>query len=421
MDTRNADEIAYRRRAIRLTLKGKRPSEILKQIPRTRQWLHKWQHRFEHGGWAGLASHGRRPHHSPHAYHRPARAVIVQMRRRLARSCVGLVGARAVQQEIRRGRLLRPVPSLGTINRWLKEAGLIEHAPPAPEKVYYPAPCVGPGGVVQARDWIARYLEGGEKVFVFHTVDAHTRALQQTLKPDKTVASLLGHVGEVWQRLGVPDFLQLDNDSAFTGGQRTPRRVGVFVRLALYLGIELIFTPPAEPKRNGLVEGLNGLWASKCWARHHFRSLQEVRRKSQQFTDWYAHHSCPPALDGLTPAQAHRRVPSRRLTPAQVRSLPAQLPVPAGRLHFIRRVSATGEIGFLGETWKVSKRLAHQYVWATVSTHAQRLEIYHRCSERGAARLVTTYAYAIAEGVRRVPPEYRRRRGYRRVLQILGG
>lgn len=420
MDKKNADEIAYRHRAIRLTLKGKRPSEILKQIPRTRQWLHKWQRRFEQGGWTGLASHCRRPHHSPHAYHRPARTVIVQVRRRLARSGVGLVGARAVQQEIRRGRLLRSLPSLGTINRWLKGAGLIEPAPPAPEKVYYPAPCVGPEVVLQMMDWIARYLEGGEKVFVFHTVDTHTRALPQTIKPDKTVASLLAHVREVWQRLGVPDFLQLDNDSAFTGGQRTPRCFGVFVRLALYLGIELIFTPPAEPKRNGLVEGLNGLWASKFWARHHFRSLPEVVRKSQQFTDWYAHHYFPPALAGLTPAQAQRRVKRQRLTPAQVRTLPVPVPLTAGRLHFIRRVSATGEISFLGETWKVGKRLAHQYVWATVSTRAQRLTLYHRCSERGAARLVKTYEYAITERVRRVQPEYRRRRGHRRGLQILG-
>jgi hypothetical protein len=101
--------------------------------------------------------------------------------------------------------------------------------------------------------------------------------------------------------------------------------------------------------------------------------------------------------------------------------LTAQLPLTAGQLHFLRRVSATGEISFLGERWKVSKRLAHQYVWATLSTHAQRLEIYHRCSERGAARLVTTYAYAIAEGVRRVQPAYRRRRGHRQGLQIVGG
>jgi hypothetical protein len=330
MDKQNTDEIAHRRRALRLTLQGKRPGEILKQIPRTRQWLHKWQQRFEHGGWAGLASHSRRPHHSPQTYPRSARAVIVNMRCRLARRRVGLVGARAVRQEIRRGRLLRPVPSVGTINRWLKAGGLIEQAPPLPKKVYSPAPGVGQDQVLQVMDWIARYLEGGAKVFVFHTVEAHTRALSQTLKPDKTVASLLAHVVAVWQRLGLPDFLQLDNDSAFTGGQRTPRRFGAFVRLALYLGIELIFTPPAEPKRNWLVEGLNGLWASKFWDRHHFRSLPEVVRKSQQFTHWYAHPYFPPALAGLTPAQAQRR----RVPPRPADSRPgahlAQAPAPHG-------------------------------------------------------------------------------------------
>ena len=172
----------------------------------------------------------------------------------------------------------------------------------------------------------------------------------------------------VWQRLGLPDFLQLDNDSAFTGGQRTPRRFGALVRLALSLGTELIFTPPAEPKRNWLVEGLNGLWAGKFWGRNHFRSLPEVVRQSQQFTHWYAHHYSPPALAGLTPAQAHRRgVPPRRLTSAQVRAVPKHLPLTAGRLPFIRRVSATGEISVLGERRKVGKRLAHQYVWAPVA------------------------------------------------------
>ena len=42
MDKQNADEIAYRHRTLRLTLQETRPGEILKQILRTRQWLHKW-------------------------------------------------------------------------------------------------------------------------------------------------------------------------------------------------------------------------------------------------------------------------------------------------------------------------------------------------------------------------------------------
>lgn len=173
------------------------------------------------------------------------------MRRRLARNCVGLVGARAVRQEILRARLLRPVPAVATIKRWVKAAGLSRQAPPVPEKVSYPEPCLDQDRVLHAMDWIARYLAGGAKVFVCHTVDAQTRALWQTLRSDKTVASVLGHVLAVWQRLGLPDFLQLDNDAACTGGGKTPRRFGVVVRLALSLGIALIFTPRQSRSATG--------------------------------------------------------------------------------------------------------------------------------------------------------------------------
>jgi hypothetical protein len=130
-------------------------------------------------------------------------------------------------------------------------------------------------------------------------------------------------------------------------------------------------------------------------------------------------HVLPPALEGLTPGQAQRRVKRQRLTPAQARALPQHLPITAGRLHFIRRVSAAGEIRLLGERWTVSKRVAHGYVWATVITHARRLEIYHRCSERGEARLLKTYEYALPEGVQRLRPEFRRSRVRRPVLKLL--
>lgn len=230
----------------------------------------------------------------------------------------------------------------------------------------------------------------------------------QTLTTDKTGASLLRHVLEVWQKLGLPDFLQLDNDAAFNGGGKTPRRIGVFVRLALFLGIELIFTPPAEPKRNGVIERVNGLWGESFWDRNHFRSLTDLRRKSHRFIEWYEHRYFPQSLDGKTVGQACRGQKRIRLTAPQVRTLPEALPITQGRIHFIRRVSAAGEIRLLNETWKVSKSLAHRYVWATVITYAYRLEIYHRRSQRAAPRLIKSFDYQLPEV--RVPlrPEYRR-------------
>ncbi len=91
----------------------------------------------------------------------------------------------------------------------------------------------------------------------------------------------------------------------------------------------------------------------------------------------------------------------------QIASLPEQLPITAGRVHFIRRVAPDGTISFLGETWKISKRLAHQYVWATIVTHQRRLEIYHQRSEESPRRLIKIFDYQIQEPVRRLRPEFK--------------
>jgi hypothetical protein len=402
------DELHWRRQAIRLRLKGWRVCEILTRIPRTREWLRKWWQRFLSHGWKGLHDQSRRPVHVSQAYAPQAHTVVQHVRRALEQRQVGLIGARAIQQEIRQQQLLYPVPSLATIKRWLHTAGIthpvIAEQPPG----YYPAPERPPGAVWQACDWIARYLDGGAKVFVFHTVDLETRALGQTIREDKTVTSVRAHLLTTWQTLGLPHRLHLDNDAAFTGGERTSRRFGTVVRLCLYVGIEVVFLPPGEPKRNAVVERINGLWARQFWERNHFGRVGEVLRRQQVFLDWYAQEYTPPSLSGLTPAQAQRRVRRVRLSKRQAQSLPAVLPITAGRVHFVRRVAADGTISFLGETWTVSKRLAQQYVWATVITHCRRLELYHRRSARAKWRRIKICDYMLPETVCRLRPEFKR-------------
>jgi hypothetical protein len=51
---------------------------------------------------------------------------------------------------------------------------------------------------------LARYLEGGTKIFAFHTVDLESHALTQTIRTDKTVASVRTHLLETWQKIGLP-------------------------------------------------------------------------------------------------------------------------------------------------------------------------------------------------------------------------
>jgi putative transposase len=268
-------------------------------------------------------------------------------------------------------------------------------------------------------DWTARYLEGGEKVFVFHTVDAHTHALAQTSSRDKTTTSAVcAHLLQACAGVGVPDFLQLDNDAAFTGWGKTPGGFGRFVRLALYLGIELIFIPPGEPERNYLVEGVHHLWAQSFWSKNHFASVKAFQRKSPRFLAWYDDYE-PPVLQGLTVKEACKGVKRSKLTPRASNQLPPEVPLTAGRLHFIRRVNARGVINIRKEDWKVSRRLAGEYVWATLDLRRERLEIYHRRSAKAKAKVVKTHSYPITERVERVKLEYRRRTTRVRVLKII--
>ncbi len=219
------DERQRRAQAIRQWLGGKRSQELLRRAQRSRAWLSKWRRRFEREGHAGLTSRSRRPRRSPRACSPRVVSLIVQTRRRLVRQHVGLIGPRAIRRELRQLRLGRQLPSLATIKRVLRAQGLVKRlsAPPA---VYFPHPQTVLCGCLHAIDWTCRYLETGPKVYAFHTLNLQTRACAQTIATDKSTPTVMRHVLDAWETLGIPDFLQLDNDAAFNGGYKVPRVIG---------------------------------------------------------------------------------------------------------------------------------------------------------------------------------------------------
>jgi len=391
-------ERTWRRKAIRLTLRGLRPKDIRKQIPRSRRWLWKWQARFQALGWCGLKSESRRPHHYLRRYSNTVRRRVVCIRRQLEHAKLGWIGAKAIQRAWKRRYPGQRCPGKSSIYTMLHRAGVLR---PTPHRVAYcPRPTATPQFVLHAMDWTQRYLEGGPKVYAFHTVMIPDRALYQTISPDKRSTTACGHLLETCQQLGIPDGLQLDNDAAFNGNRKVARVFSPFVRLALYLGIELIFIPFGEPQRNGVVERVNGLWSQGFWQRRHFRSVPQVQHSSPVFVHWYTAEYLQPAPTAPTPP--------RRLTQRQRYALPKALPITAGRIHFERRVDDLGNIALLNETWHIDQRLAGQYVWATIVTHEQRLKIYQPRSAQQPMRWRKTFRYEIAEPVRPLRPEFRR-------------
>jgi Homeodomain-like domain len=418
MNEKNPEEIRYRRLAVQLFDKGKSPAAILAIIPRSRSWLFKWKKRFEQQGRPALDSLPKAPHHSPQSYSFAVVKLVVRVRKRLEQSVAGHVGPRAIQQELVQGRLLNPPPGLTTIKRWLKEAGVLDSPAESDKAAYYPEPQLGEAGVIFACDWTERYFTGGEKVFVFHTIDLRTHALVQTLRPDKSTESAWEHLLACGAQLGLPDLLQMDNDAAFTGLGRTPHAFGRFVRLALYLGIEPLFIPPAEPERNHVVERVHGTWAASFWNKNHFASSRALERKSPQFLLWYKTYA-PPALGGLTVKQAATQLRCPKLLRRQLAQIPDELPLTAGRLHFLRKVDAQGNITILKEHWRASKTLIGHYIWATLDIRKAALFLYHRRSERARPRLIKHYVYEIKEKVHKLKPEFHRRARKVDILQII--
>lgn len=418
MNAQNQDELYYRRLAFKLFEKGKSPKQILAQIPRKRSWLFKWKRRFEEHGWQALEGLSKAPHRCPHAYAASTKNLVLRVRQKLEQAAVGLVGARAIRHHLQHYRLVKVVPSGSSIKRWLRAAGLRGGESPTDKEPYYPVPRLGLERVFFSLDWLARYLEGGQKLFVFHTIDHASHALWQSVDTAKTTRVACAHLVESCCRVGVPDFLQIDNDAAFTGLGRNKGSFGQFVRLCLYFGIEPVFIPPAEPKRNGLVEGVNGLWARSFFAKNHFASVPDFLRKRYRFLRWYEDYA-PPALQGLSVSQARRQRKRHKLTRKQVQHVPAPLPLSEGRVHFIRKVDQRGCVNILKERWRISKSLVGEYVWATIDLQRRSLQIYHRRSHRAQTRLVKSHEYRIKEKVTRLPPEYRRRKRRVKVLQII--
>lgn len=396
------EERQTRRKAIRLLAAGKTVEAVLAKVGRSRAWLNKWKGRYERHGASGLRSQSRSPRHKARAWPQAMHKMVVMTRGRLARAGAGLKGARAIWVELKAVLKGQAVPSVRTIGRMLKDAGVAGQASDA-MSAYRPHPCRELCGAMDGMDWTCRYLKGGEKVYAFHTLDLHTSMLTQTLSHDKSYATLREHALKGWKTLGIPHFLQMDNDAIFCGGYKVQRVFGQFTRLCLWMHIQPIFLPFEEPDFNFQVERVNGLWGGNAfWLRHTFGSLAQVCRTNYYFQQWFAHRYTPPALNGLTPVQAAALAPARSILPDTL-VIPDPLPICPGCVHFIRRVLPDGSIRILNEFWPVRTRLAGHYVWATVQPHLALLDIWHRHSLSADWQLIKHIPYPLNEPIATSP------------------
>lgn len=79
-----------------------------------------------------------------------------------------------------------------------------------------------------------------------------------------------------------------------------------------------------------------------------------------------------------------------------------EIPVVAGKIHFIRIVDSKGEVIVLNERFHVGEEYIGEYVWATIDTKEQSLDIVYN-DEVMVVQKIRRFDYGINENV--VDPE----------------
>ena len=411
METPDPD-VELRREAIRRRLQGERPCDIGRALRRSRAWFYKWWTLFQRHPQLELGSRSRVAHTIPNKTPAAIEKTVVRIRRALEAAKTpstryGLIGHRAIRAELERLGV-DPLPSLPTIQRILYAHAMTRRAAEEGEQVYYPylpARCIN---AIQATDIITRHLRGGQVVQNFHTFDLSSHAVHLTQASDKRSTTACRHLLETWADLGLPRLAQFDNEDSFRGGHTHALVLGAVVRLCLYVGVEPLFIPFYEAKRNHWVEGFHGLWVRAFWSKYQFRDLAHVQRQVRWFLRWYHERYQPPSLAGKTPSQMREGARPVLLTPELRRLIPEPLPVTAGFIHFVRRVDVDGGIVLLNQAWTVGRRFAGRYVWARVETESQVLTIWHRKDSDAAWRQIKAVRFPIAETVHQLMPAFRR-------------
>jgi hypothetical protein len=294
---------------------------------------------------------------------------VLRMRRELAHSDLGAIGAEAIQ-----GALLAQgftqVPSVRTINRILGRRGALDsnqrtRRPPPPRGWYLPEVAAVKAELDQIDIIEGLVIKEGPRVEVLNAVSLHgglgaSWPVQEPVTSTQTVTALLEH----WREVGLPGFVQFDNDMIFQGTHRYPDALGRVIRLALSLGVVVVFVPPNEMGFQAMIESYNGWWQARVWARWQHPHLVALQERSQRYVVALRQHR----------AARIEAAPARRAFPADWRLDLRKRP--SGRLVYLRRTNAQGEVNLLGRTWKVSDVWPNRLVRCEVDLESDKIRFH---------------------------------------------
>lgn len=234
-----------------------------------------------------------------------------------------------------------------------------------------------------------RYIKDDGRFYSLNVMDLYSHRVSlhpQRRKDDQAVA--LGLI-RCWKIMGVPDFLQVDNQLCFRGSNRYPRSFGIVLRLCLLLGIEVVFIPIGEPWRNGAVESFNDTYNRRFFRTQWFRNYRHLRSQSKSFELFHNRNHRYSCLKGKTPLQMVQEAGFVPIVPSSKFKLPKLDYIPDGTISLIRFIRSDRRLDVFGEHFEVPKALIYTYIRAKIITDLHQIQIYL------GEELVTTFPYQL--------------------------
>lgn len=354
-------------------------TSICKTLNCSRRWFYKWLKRYRSnpsGKW--YLEEPKKPKTSKKKIDNITEQLILKTREELISTPFMQYGPQAIYYNLKMQKI--EPPPLWSIARILNQNKVTRKKKTTSYQVKgkkYPYDYI----LSQQIDFVGpRYIHGNRGVMKYYFLNliccdthyAHVSVLESQSSIN-VCNSLIGS----WKTVGIPDFLQMDNDLSFWGSLNKPTALGKVIRLCLLHKVTPVFIPIKEPWRNGIIEHFNHTMQSAVLNSEKFNNINQIQQSADYFCQIHNQSHYYSSQDGMTPEQYRKQFNYPFVTLSNDYTLRnIDLPLHEGEIHVIRFIRSDLRFNIFGLSFILPQEAQYEYILGIIITGKHTLKIY---------------------------------------------